>query len=175
MSVKGIRIRQKPEVALRVMEVLERDPFLGKALVLGHKVLMDREYARFEELVRSGRVGEAGAFALAVARSPYAYKFPNREAPRGGWKELAPVIEALMGTGDLKAVEGAIRLKTEGDEAEAAFLLELLAAGGDLRGAVLALAGHLPQDRRHRASEVQPPFPPYLKAGKEVEKEAVNG
>ncbi|WP_155984126.1 hypothetical protein [Thermus scotoductus] len=160
--MRAVRLRNKRELVVKILEVLRSDTFLGKALILGYKVLLNREFERFEDLLKKGRVGEAGVMALVLAHSPYAYKLPNRKAPREGWRELVPVVEAVMLTGDVGAVEAAVRLRAEGDEAEVLFLLELLAAEaspGDLRDAVLRLARHLPEDRRHKASE---PVAPYV-------------
>jgi hypothetical protein len=62
-----------------------KEPFLGKALALGYKVLTEKGYPRFERLVMTGQFGEAGAYALVVAKSPVALKFGNWDAPKGGF------------------------------------------------------------------------------------------
>jgi hypothetical protein len=82
---------------------------------------------------------------------------------------MARVLEALMSHGDLGAVEGALRLKIEGDEAEVLLLLELVEAGESpqtLAEAVRAMLTHLPLDRKLQASKVVPPV---------VEKKRENG
>lgn len=83
--MRTVRLRNKRELVVKILEVLRSDTFLGKALILGYKVLLNREFERFEYLLKKGRVGEAGVMALVLAHSPYAYKLPNRKAPvRGG-------------------------------------------------------------------------------------------
>ncbi|WP_243027864.1 hypothetical protein [Thermus albus] len=155
-------MRNRGETAKRIAEVLVENPYLGKALALGFKVLLDREYRRFEALVLEGRYGEAGALALVWIRSPKVPKFPNRRAPFEGWKELAPVVERSLALGDTEVVEGAVRLKMEGDEAEVLLLLELQALGQEalpvLGRTIKAMVEHLPDDRYHGASEVPGPF-----------------
>jgi hypothetical protein len=57
-------------------------------------------------------------------------------------------------------VEGALRLKTEGDEAEVLLLLELVEAGESpeiIAGVVRAMLAHLPLDRKLQGSKVVPP------------------
>ncbi len=155
-----LKLRRRPEVVRAIGGVYLKEPFLGKALALGYKVLTEKGYPRFERLVLSGQFGEAGAYALVVAKSPVALKFGNWDAPRGGFKEMVKVLEVLMPHGDLGAVEGALRLKTEGDEAEVLLLLELVEAGESpetIAGVVRAMLAHLPLDRKLQGSKVVPP------------------
>jgi len=155
-----LKLRRRPEVARAIAGVYLREPLLGKALALGYKVLTEKGYPRFERLVMTGQLGEAGAYALVVAKSPVALKFGNWDAPKGGFKEMARVLEVLLPHGDLGAVEGALRLKIEGDEAEVLLLLELVEAGESpqtLAGLVRAMLACLPLDRKLQGSKVVPP------------------
>lgn len=158
--MRGIRLRRVPDFAVLVGKVYLEEPYLGKALALGMKVLLDREFGRLTAFAKEGKVGEAGAYALVIAKSPLAFKFPNRPAPKDGWREMDPVLERVMASGDAKAMERAVKVKAEGDEAEVLLLLELLEVdGGALVPEVVKAVGeHIPEDRRHKASEVVPPF-----------------
>jgi len=152
--VAVLKPRKRPEVVKRIAEVYLQDPFLGKALALGYKVLTDRRYPQFESMVLAGRYGEAGVYALAMAKSPAVIKFGNWGAPKGGFRELGRVTEALVPQGDIGALEWAVRLKTEADEAEALLLMEFAEVGAPevLAKLVRAVGEHLPIDRRLQAS-----------------------
>jgi len=141
-------------VVKRIAEVYVEDPFLGKALALGYKVLTERRYPLFESLVLSGRYGEAGVMALAVAKSPNLVKFGNWGPPKGGFRELGRLVEVLVSSGDIEALEAALKLKAEADEAEALLLLEFVeqASPEELARLVRAMKGHLPLDRKLQAS-----------------------
>lgn len=149
-----LKPRKRPEVVKRIAEVYLENPFLGKALALGYKVLTDRRYPQFESMVLAGRYGEAGVYALAMAKSPAVLKFGNWGPPKGGFRELSKVAEALVPQGDIGALEWAVRLKTEADEAEALLLMEFAEVGAPevLAKLVRAVGEHLPIDRRLQAS-----------------------
>ncbi|WP_135256440.1 hypothetical protein [Thermus caldilimi] len=157
-----VKLRQQPEVARKVAEVwISGDRYLAKALTMGFKVLLDREFARYGAWVREGRLGEAGAYAIILARSPYAYKFPNRKAPRAGWRELEGLVERVLPLGDVKVLEAAVRLKGEADESEVLLLLELMEAGVEpevLGEVVKRMVQYLPEGRKHGGGETTPPY-----------------
>jgi len=155
-----LKLRRKVEVVRRIAEVYPENLFLGKALALGYKVLTERGWDRFESLVLAGRYGEAGAYALAVAKSPAVLKFGNWPAPKGGFRELVPLLGVLSPLGDLEAMEAVVRLKEAGDEAEALLLLELHEAQEPpevIARVSRAMVAHMGLDRKLRASEVTPP------------------